>query len=344
MSLAANIGYGTVKGKFLDSTGAALTGKITLTPQFSSARNSTATIPETILPKAITVSLPDEPATGVMPDTILVADDPQLGLEPGWTYKVSFAFTGSGAPKYNGFDFHLAESAIVDLTVVAPVSTSAGVQIQQGPQGEPGLIQSVVAGTNVTVDATDPANPIVSASGGGGGTGTVDSVNDVGPDVNGNIALDADAIPDGTANVIMSTAERTKLGLVADGATANSSDATLLERANHTGTQAQSTVTNLTTDLAAKQPLGDYPTNTELTAGLSTKSELGHGHITGDVSGLDTAIAKAQGNVVMIWGDVARVHPVDGSPLSTGQAVIWVASSAPAAFVSDVDVLFNVGA
>lgn len=32
-------------------------------------------------------------------------------------------------------------------------------------------VQSVVAGTNVTVDATDPANPIVSAAGGGGGGG-----------------------------------------------------------------------------------------------------------------------------------------------------------------------------
>ena len=29
-------------------------------------------------------------------------------------------------------------------------------------------VQSVVAGTNVTVDATDPANPIVNAAGGGG--------------------------------------------------------------------------------------------------------------------------------------------------------------------------------
>ena len=42
---------------------------------------------------------------------------------------------------------------------------------------------------------------------------------------------------------------------VADGATANSADATLLARANHTGTQAQSTVVNLVADLALKAPL-----------------------------------------------------------------------------------------
>lgn len=42
-------------------------------------------------------------------------------------------------------------------------------------------IQSIVAGTNVTVDDTDPLNPIVSASG-GGGTGTVESVTGDGVD------------------------------------------------------------------------------------------------------------------------------------------------------------------
>lgn len=37
-------------------------------------------------------------------------------------------------------------------------------------------IESVVAGTNVTVDNTDPLNPIVSASGGSGGTGIVETI------------------------------------------------------------------------------------------------------------------------------------------------------------------------
>ncbi len=37
-------------------------------------------------------------------------------------------------------------------------------------------IESVVAGTNVTVDNTDPLNPIVSASGSGGGTGIVETI------------------------------------------------------------------------------------------------------------------------------------------------------------------------
>jgi hypothetical protein len=34
-------------------------------------------------------------------------------------------------------------------------------------------VEALVAGTNITIDATDPANPIVSASGGGGGGPTI---------------------------------------------------------------------------------------------------------------------------------------------------------------------------
>ena len=53
----------------------------------------------------------------------------------------------------------------------------------------------------------------------------------------------------------MSSTDKTKLNGIADGATANSSDATLLARANHTGTQAISTVVGLQGALDAKAPL-----------------------------------------------------------------------------------------
>jgi hypothetical protein len=43
-----------------------------------------------------------------------------------------------------------------------------------GPQGDPGVVQAIVAGTNVTVDSTDPANPIVSSVGGGTGVAVED--------------------------------------------------------------------------------------------------------------------------------------------------------------------------
>ena len=49
------------------------------------------------------------------------------------------------------------------------------------------------------------------------------------------------------------TTEKNKFSGIASGATVNSSDATLLARANHTGTQAISTVIGLQVALDAKQ-------------------------------------------------------------------------------------------
>lgn len=69
------------------------------------------------------------------------------------------------------------------------------------------------------------------------------------------------------------TTKDTKLSGIATGATANSSDATLLSRANHTGSQATSTITGLDTALSNKQPLATVLTNTtaSYTTALNTK-------------------------------------------------------------------------
>jgi len=72
-------------------------------------------------------------------------------------------------------------SAITDATnvVVTYLGTLQGPQGIQGipgpdgPQGDPGVVQAVVAGTNITVDATDPANPVVSSTGGSGVVETI---------------------------------------------------------------------------------------------------------------------------------------------------------------------------
>lgn len=63
-------------------------------------------------------------------------------------------------------------------------------------------------------------------------------------------AINVDKTADGTTNKAFLATERTKLTGVATGATANSSDATLLARANHTGTQSADTLTDGTTNKA----------------------------------------------------------------------------------------------
>lgn len=77
-------------------------------------------------------------------------------------------------------------------------------------------------------------------------------------------------------NGLMSAADKTKLGGIATGATANSPDATLLARANHTGSQAISTVTNLQTTLDGKQATLVSGTNIKTINGTSV---LGSGNI-----------------------------------------------------------------
>lgn len=72
-----------------------------------------------------------------------------------------------------------------------------------------GIVQTIVGGTNVTVNSADPANPIVSAE---GGEGDVASVNGQ----VGVVVLDADDISDAsTTKKFATAAEKTKLGFIA---------------------------------------------------------------------------------------------------------------------------------
>ena len=73
----------------------------------------------------------------------------------------------------------------------------------------------------------------------------------------GSVTTHNDVTSAGSGQIITG-AERTKLDGIETGATANSPDAFLLDRTNHTGTQAISTVTGLQTELDAKaENLGD---------------------------------------------------------------------------------------
>ena len=97
----------------------------------------------------------------------------------------------------------------------------------------------LAVGTNLSISGTT----LNASGGGGGGGGDMDSAiydpNAIASDV-----FDMDNMVEGSNTKIMTAAERTKLSGIASGATANSSDATLLARANHTGTQTLSTISD----------------------------------------------------------------------------------------------------
>lgn len=90
-------------------------------------------------------------------------------------------------------------------------------------------------------------SPAVSSSTSTPGDGTVTDVK-----VAVNAAISADKLVEGSTNKFLTSAERTKLAGVAAAATANSPDATLLDRANHTGVQSIATVSGLQAALDAK--------------------------------------------------------------------------------------------
>lgn len=115
------------------------------------------------------------------------------------------------------------------------------------------IASTLVAGTNVTLNYNDGAGTLtVSASSGGGG-GAVDSVNGA----TGVVVLDADDIDDASTTKKFSTAaEKSKLSGIATGATANAADATLLTRANHTGTQTASTISDFSAAADARVSAG----------------------------------------------------------------------------------------
>ena len=120
---------------------------------------------------------------------------------------------------------------------------------------------------------------VITVEGGGGGGGGATNLAYTASPTNGIVTSDTgtDAtIPSGsTTNAsLLLPADKTKLDGVATGATANSSDATLLNRANHTGTQSAGTITGLATvaTTGAYADLTGKPTIPTLTSQLTKDS------------------------------------------------------------------------
>lgn len=137
---------------------------------------------------------------------------------------------------------------------------------------------------------------------------------------------------------VLSAADKTKLDSIAAAATANSSDATLLNRANHTGTQAISTVTNLQTTLDAKAATIHTHVAGDITSGTVGSARLGSGtaNNTTFLRGDGTwAVPSGTGGGVPTTYALGRVRYNAGWPGTrpTGYAYIdWIKSS-----VSDPD-------
>lgn len=61
-------------------------------------------------------------------------------------------------------------TSVLDITAGSNITVDSTDPEHPIVSGEPAGVQTIVAGSNVTIDNTDPENPIISSSGGGGGS------------------------------------------------------------------------------------------------------------------------------------------------------------------------------
>lgn len=145
------------------------------------------------------------------------------------------------------------ESAVAALTTTvatkvtaAQAAAAAPVQSVAGRTGAVTLSKSDVGLSNVD-NTSDAAKPI--------STATQTALDGKAPSTHVGATGSAHGIATISAAGFMSATDKVKLDAVANGATANATDAQLRDRATHTGTQAINTVTGLQTALDAKADL-----------------------------------------------------------------------------------------
>jgi hypothetical protein len=215
----------------------------------------------------------------------------------------------------------VVDGPVIVLEANGPAVVEISPLGMQGPPGPSGsgvpvggtTGQSLVKASNANGDVTWAT---VSGGGGssawGGITGTLSAQTDLQADLDAKQPLSA-VLTATTASY--TTAEQSKLSGIAAGATANSSDATLLNRANHTGAQAIATVTGLQTALDGKQAAGSYATAAQ-GALADTASQPGHTHAQADVTGLVSALAGKQPLAAVLTATTASYTTAEQSKLA----------------------------
>lgn len=169
-----------------------------------------------------------------------------------------------------------------------------------------------VAGANITLTGTYP-NITFSAAAGAGPTNlstTQDATSVTVVSSTGNDATVAQA--DTTNAGVMSAADKTKLNGITAGATANDTDANLKNRANHTGTQAVSTVSGLQTALDSKA-------NTSSLAIVATSGSYSDLTNKPTIPTVSDATTSTKG-IVQLAGDLAGTASAPTVPGLAGKA------------------------
>jgi hypothetical protein len=177
-------------------------------------------------------------------------------LHPDATTGVSGFMSGADKTKLNGIatgaTANATDAALRDRATHTGTQTAATISdFSEAVDDRVAVL--AVAGTNMTITYNDALGTLTFDAAGGGGGGSTNLAYDAATRVvSSDTGTDATlTLADGTNAGLMTSADFTKLGGVATGATANSPDATLLARANHTGTQLASTISNFAATVIA---------------------------------------------------------------------------------------------
>jgi hypothetical protein len=155
------LSYGKIVGRFVAIVGddtdpddlpdaVPLAGSVTFTPSVASILVANATpVPATVIPTQVTVDLDVDgyiSLNGLQYLFLVATDDPSTN-PTGFTYTVSFALTLDGQPvNFSSYSisvptYNSGTDNVIDLTLVAPVSSSEGTLTivgPIGPKGDPG--------------------------------------------------------------------------------------------------------------------------------------------------------------------------------------------------------------
>lgn len=164
-------------------------------------------------------------------------------------------------------------------------------------------VQTVTAGTNITVSGT-ATNPVINSTGGGGGA--VDSVNDK----TGVVVLDADDISDSsTTNKFVTSAEKTKLSNLSGTNTGDQDLSGLVPKTTTINGDALSSNVTLNQD-----DIGDGTTYKQYSQTEKTKLS---GIATGAQVNTVTSVADKTGIVTLVKGDVGLGNVTNDAQLKS---------------------------
>jgi hypothetical protein len=249
---------------------------------------------------AVSGTVPIDVATGTT--TPVVSIRPASGSAAGSMSLADFTKLAAVAPgaTANSTDAQLRDRATHTGTQTAVTISDFTASSRAQVEG------ALTAGTNVTLtpSGTGATRSVqISATAGGGGVSTVTGTAPIVSSGGGSPAISINPAS-GSAPGSMSLADFNKLAGIANGATANSPDATLLARANHTGSQAASTISDFTASSRAQ-------VEGTLTAGTNvTLTPTG----SGATRSIAISATAGGGGVAVVTGTAPIVSSGGGSP------------------------------